>query len=754
MNYPVLYFVNEEGRKLSEENDYQYCIEYEEKLYLQTDADWDGKVGLIDEEGSKIFELETVQSLPKRWKLQLEDEDRKYATNKEIKETEKEEKRLKQISGRVGWTTAVLLDTNCELIPEAPQARLQIKPGNLTEEKLREIVAEIGLLALEVGSFFSYSSSSYQSEQAGAELGQDIDPTGSLLTAPQLLLDLYNLTRNLWTEIEKRPLKSFRNEITPVDITKNFNSPQVLISRKMGLGKKRILSMSSVESLDCSENQFLCYVLDVYLKDTVSGLIKLIEEFDLRPLPNNGSSSYISQINKFSQNNGNSVEVSEFFQKAKKARDNFERVSRFSKEKREKISEQLKECLKWAKDIRSTSFLKDIVTPNSPSLNSQRLIKSPTYGLILKAYNKCDGSSHSSGIAQVIRLYRKTLSLQVKATWEIYEIWCFIKIYSVLATQFRLTPPIGARSLFDSIPLISKENSISIPKEEEFKLQGKLVNETELNVSLWYDTKQYWYDSTQDRRELRPDIKLKIVINGKENIYYFDAKYKKYKTQGIKEFFEDAFCVAKCKYLDRLKPKASFVLHPDSEFDFWGEVPLEIFVKDKFNSDVQSKVSNTCTLKPLLKPSKKLKDPCNLCGERSLPVGHEYGAIALTPGNKASTQINKLMKLLFQYHGDLLTTCLNCGCEAITELSWTVLDWNKQQKQESKEKIIRGTSNSKAALYCSCQQCGDFWVRQRCQGSNHKLLKFSDSFHKRSSKYSTSWIYLCPECENDPDFSQ
>jgi hypothetical protein len=258
MNYPLLYFVNCEGKKLPGENGYQYYLQFEEKSwYLQTDEDWDGGVGLVNELESDIFPLKIDNYLSKkRWKLPPEDKNAKSTSRKE------REKKRKQIAGCAGWTTAVLLDKHDQLIPEAPQARLQINYGNLTEEDFNEIMAEIGLLALSVGSFFSYLSSSYQGEEAGEELGQNIDPNGSLLTAPQVLLDLYNLTRNLWTEIEKRPLKSFRNGITSVDITKNFNSPQVLISRKMGLSKKRILAMSSVESLDCSENQFLCYVLD------------------------------------------------------------------------------------------------------------------------------------------------------------------------------------------------------------------------------------------------------------------------------------------------------------------------------------------------------------------------------------------------------------------------------------------------------------------------------------------------------------
>lgn len=696
MSYPLLYFVDREGRKLPKENGYQYYLQYEEKgWYLQVEGDWDAKVGLVDESGSNIFVLNKNPST-NQWELPP----RYTGKNKPKKRISDE------TVGSAGWTIAVLLDSESKPIPSAQQARLWIKPGSLSEADLSEIIAEIGLLALSVGNVFSYPSSLYQGEKTGEELGQNILPDGQLLTTSKALLGLYNLVRDLWTEIEKRPLRSFRREIISVDINKKFSSPRALISRKLGASKKQILTTSSVESLDCSENQFLCYVLDVYLKDIASGLIKLIEEFDDKPPSSSESIDLIPQSNR--SNYPVDSKISSFWQEARKI--SVESSLKFArgKKQRSEILQQLNNCVQWSKKIRYNSFLKDIVTPDNPYLSSQRLIKSPTYGMILEAYNNCNGS-HLHGIGQVIRLYRETLSLKVRATWQIYEIWCVVKVYSALITQLRLTPPINTKGLFESITFVGDE--MSIPTNQEFKLQGKLVDETEINVSLWYDT-------TQSIGDLRPDIKLKTIINNQENIYFLDAKYKNYQAQGVEEFSRDVIGVAKSKYLERLSAKASFILHPDLKFDFWGEIPFKIFIKESQNAD------------------------------KTEYIAHKYGAIALIPGVNADIQINKFIRLIFQYHDNLCTTCLNCGCEAKKQTSWIPTRWSDEKLERE---IIRGNVNG--AIYCSCQQCGEFWVVQRCQGNHHLLLKFSNSFHKRSDLYPNSWVYMCPECGNDPDFS-
>ncbi len=726
MNYPLLYFVDSDGKKLPEKDGYQYCQQFND-WYIEVEGDWSGGVGLLRESEASPLHQNSV----KQWQVITFNLGSK-------KEEERKKKVKKKFDDHAGWLTAVLLDSDSQPIARADRARLWVSPGSLSESDLNEIVAEIGLLALSTESVFSYPSRLYQGEQAGEELGCNIvlSPDSQLLTTPRALLNLYHIVHSLWTEIEKRPLRSFKREIISVDITKNLSSPQVLISRKLRPSKKQMLTVGSVESLDCSENQFLCYVIDVYLKDIVSGWIEIIKDFNLRPSASDDSLNLIPQNNK--SNYSIDIKISSFWEESRRKSAELSSKFNYGKKKREEMLQQLKNCVQWAKEVRCNSFLKDIVTPDNPYLSSQRLIKSPTYGSILEAYNNCNGS-HSHRTSQIIRLYLETHNFKVRRTWQIYEIWCVIKVYSELVTQLRLAPPINAKSLFESITLSQEgeEKEISIPTNQEFKLEGRLVDGTSIEISFWYEPKEYPDKTKQGPNDhLTPDIKLKIVVNNQESIYFLDAKYKNYQAeQERKEFFRNVILTAKYKYFKKLNAKACFILHSDLEFDFWGEVPYKTFIKDKFIEESEST-------------------------DETDYIGHRYGAIALTPGVHADTQINKLIRLIFQYHGDLCTTCLKCGCEARTQTSW-IPDPNHPAgwtEQMVKEKIInRVRGNWSSAIYCSCPQCGEFWVVQRCKGNDHHRLlkcKDSDSFHQRSKLYTNSWMSVCPECGSDPDFSK
>jgi hypothetical protein len=691
MNYPLIYFVDRQGKKLPEEDGCQHYRQYGGSWAVEIEGDWNGNVGLLGE--TENFPLTKIS--PTRWVIPDND-----SVGKEI-------------ATRSGLITAVMLDSNLHLISSTPQSQLWISPGGLSESNLNEIIAEIGLLALSVGSLVSHQASTPVGEQTGSDIGQSMLSGGQLLPTAQALLGLYRSVRNVWIEIEKRPLQSFKSEIVAVDINRKLNSPQALISRILNPSKKQIITTASVESLDCSENQFLCYLLDVYLHniaDSLSNAIKNSLEDDL----------FLIDDYFPSENNPDLGKVSSFLKYAKNRYEKY-RV-RFGKERDEKLQLLLDihECIQWSKDVRGKSFLSDIITPDVPNLSLQRLIKSPTYGSILEAYNKYNGG-HSSGSSRIIRLYQETINLNVKKTWELYEIWCFVKLYSALAIQLRLKLPANAENLFESIQLDRGE--LSIPKNREFHLQGKLNTRTPINISLWYEPED---------KGLRPDIKLNVKIGRIEKTYYFDAKYRNYTSQKVNQFVDDVIKTAKNKYLDKLNGKVSFIFHSDPMFDFWGEVPLENFILTHFNGQ-----------------SSDMKTGC---------INHDYGAIALIPGISADRQIHRLIRLIFQYHDIFCTTCLKCGCEAETQTDWIPEIWAKRQtrhipkistEQELEEMIVNRNGNLGGAIYCSCEKCGDFWVVQRCYKFHHRLLKFANSFHKRSLKYPNNWIYLCPECGKD-----
>lgn len=695
MSYPLLFFVDSQGKRLPEEDGCQHYRQYDkdfsmtESCFVEIEGDWNSGVGLLRER--EIVPLQISNSSLRRWVIPIP--------------------KKRSFDDTSGIITAVLIDSNSQPLYDAPQAQLIIKPASLSESQLNEIIAEIGLLAISVGSFISRQSNVYVGEKTGKELGQVISPGGQFLSLSEAILDLYHSVRNIWIEIEKRPLRSLKQETVAVDMTKKINSSQVIISRTLNPSKKQVLSKSLVESVDCPENQFLCYVLDVYLHDIASSLINKIEEFE-RELP------IVSDF-LITKNQRDDIKILSFLEKAKERCDN--RKSRLisDRNERSKLLKNLHQCAQWAKDIRNNSFLRKIVTPYVPNLSLQRLIKSPSYGLILEAHDKCNNGNFNK-FSKVIRLYKETANLRVKRTWELYEIWCFVKLYSVFATQLRLNSPPNARNLFELIELNNGE--MCIPKNQEFQLQGELSGKAQIKISFYYEPEEYFIPL---KNPYRPDIKIKIRIDNQENIYYFDAKYSNYQDQFLKTFVRDVIGVAKEKYFDRFKPRASFVLHPDSRFDFWGEVPIEEFIQTHFpgqSSDV-----------------------------RTGYINHTYGGIALRPGISADFQIDRIIKLIFQYHDKFCTTCLNCGCEAETQTDWIPKFWTEQYLKERIINRIEDGKKAGGAIYCSCQQCGDFWVVQRCYGKHHRLLKFKHSFHKRSKKYQNSWMYVCPECGSDPD---
>ena len=239
---------------------------------------------------------------------------------------------------------------------------------------------------------------------------------------------------------------------------------------------------------------------------------------------------------------------------------------------------------------------------------------------------------------------------------------------------------------------------LMIPRNKKFSLIKKWRGSEFLEISFWYDTFYKWK---------RPDIRLEVKVNGHSKQYCFDAKYRDYSQQGYKTLVTDVIEVARNKYLRHLESEASFIFHSsDKKDDYWGEIPFSNFLIDR-------EISSNLTSKNSLKDER----------------GHKYGGISLLPNRDSDISIRKVIRLLLQYHEDnqfLETLCLNCG------------HWGNQA-------ILSAFT---VGRYYFCEQCGDFWVISHCQGNNHRLVKFKDSFHKRTDPNSPKWSYTCPVCDS------
>ncbi|MFB8792504.1 MAG: hypothetical protein U7123_27585 [Potamolinea sp.] len=699
MNYPNICFVDDNG-ELPWQDGIQHIRQFGGRWRVRLEEEWQWGVA-IDENSPLPLKVWNKND----WVLP--------------RNTAQQQQDLKRLAGSAGQITAVLLDSFGKPIKNGTKATLAIAPANITDEQLDQIIREIGLLALSTSSHVAKEMSVSFGEESGNETKglQWVAGHGSLVTTTALL-GLASVVKENWATIEKRPLKSIVTQVAPVNVGRVNSSPQLLIKAKVQPANRRVLGITRVESTKCSENEFLCYILDVYLGDVARGLaenlegiLNTYEQADnniYRPQNLSGSSKDFPDFIKMVDHR-----ISEFNNKKEEQREYL----------KEKVQE-LKSYIEWAKQVRKSEFLKEVDTPSKPPLPSQRLISSPSYGLIFEKYSNSQGGLLSK-IQNVMYLLECTFHSKVRCTWEIYEIWCFVRLYSAFVLYANMKPPRHERLMFECIEI--KNGMLKIP-DREFKLEGFLKGGKKISVSFWYDT------LFQDKR---PDIRITISVeNESPKQYCFDAKYHNYKQQGYEWFVSNVLGVARDKYLNFLDSDASFILHTD-DIDYWGEVPFRQILLDKvkYSSDRSSVIGKVERNDKyfILKSDLEKK---NINGE----VGHKYGAISLKPNQKTEIQLKKLIRLLLQYHGSLNTACIPCG----------------YQLQQADFRESYSINKKGVGTYCSCPRCGYFWVVSHCSNSAHPLLKFKDSFHKRSEReeHKEKWIYICPECSDDPEFSQ
>jgi hypothetical protein len=702
MNYPSIYFVDDQG-KLPCQDGIQHIRQFGGRWRVQLQGEWQWGVAIDENSPLRLVKVWNKND----WVLP--------------RNTTQQQQVLKKLAGSAGQITAVLLDSSGKPIMDGTKATLAIAPANITDEQLDQLIREIGLLALSTSSHVAKEMSASLGEESGNQTkGLEWVPGyGSLVTATALL-KLASVVKENWATIEKRPLKSIVTEVAPVNVRRGYSSPQSLIKAKVQPANRRLLGITRVESTKCSENEFICYILDVYLGDVAKGLAKTLEEL---------LNSQLHIDNNITRPKGLSANVKDFHNFIKMVD---QRISEFNSEKekqREYLKEKIQELnyyIEWAKQTRKSGFIKDVNTPSKPPLPSQRLIGSPSYSLIFEKYSNSQGGLLPR-IQNVMYLLECTYNSKVRCTWEIYEIWCFVRLYSAFLLYANMKPPHNERLMFECIDI--KNGMLKIPNRE-FKLECFLEGGKQFKVSLWYDT---------PFKGKRPDIRITISVgNESPKQYCFDAKYHNYKQQGYEWLVGDVLGVARDKYLSCLESDASFIFHTDDIIDYWGEVP--------FNQILQSDVKFSGNGSIVFGKTERIKDEYFILksdiekNNQNGEVGHRYGAISLKPNGKTEIQLKKLIRLLLQYHGSLEKACISCG----------------YQLQEAD--FIKSSSTNKkgVGIYCSCPRCGDFWVRSHCSNSAHPLLKFQDSFHKRSEQeeHKKKWIYICPECSDDPNFNK
>ncbi|GJD23928.1 hypothetical protein RIVM261_088840 [Rivularia sp. IAM M-261] len=583
----------------------------------------------------------------------------------------------------------------------------------ISENQLKQCITEIGLLGLSTSIILTEKLRLHEGCKT-EYVGLQWLPSARILGTATALLDLAKVVKNNWNAIEKRPLKTIKTEIASVDIKRATCSTYALIQAKLNPYKRQTLGVSRVESHECNENEFLCYVLDVYLRDLGNGIANVlnsltIEDILLPPIPP-----------KFQQERPHFMAAL------------VERVQKRNiliDDERKKISEtvaQLKACAEWASQVRKAKFLENIVTPDEPPYASLRLRGSLTYGSIFEQYLNCRADTMAA-IEKVVYLYKCTYQGQLLPRWEIYKIWCIVRLYSTFILYTNMLPPVGEATMFERIRI--KRGIIELPKNQDFKLIGYLDNGQSFSIKFCLEPELI----SNANKITTPDIKLKIITQNQEMQYCFNIKDRNYGKEGYTHFIEDVIKEARNIYLNNFNMKASFVIHTDNKLDYWGKVDIKRFLTERFNVNI----------------------------EANEYVEHKYGAISLLPGKNADRQFQKIIQLLLKYHNDFFkTACLACGHQLKQDQEEIRPSWIPSLISESEliDRVLHGSNRAGSAtgVYCSCSQCGDFWVVQLCYGNHHPLLKLRNCFHRNSdhSEFFGRWMYICPVCGSDPSLDE
>lgn len=695
MDYPKITFVDDSGVLLGEDG-VPRTRQFGKEWWVHLTEPWDGRV--------------VIQGDPP---LQLVSEDR---INWFVpKDTSRKKPIAKAVYAPAGTISVILTDEQSNPITVS-ESKLEIEPANITEEELQIMLRQIGILAVSTATLLNTEILGPVPDSVGRE--QYAGTTQGLeayFQSAEAILRLGKAFQQNWSFIQQRPLKKIRVETAVNRDYSHVRSPQMLIERYLSKPNALQRGLTRVSSTNCSENQFLCHILDHYLinlaEATAANLDSLIrgtiehDGYSLRMLKNFGEhlEKKISEVNQGIEELNN-------------------RIGR--------AVIKLRDIADWAREARSAPFLKSIPTPREMPEITQRLLGTPGYAAVLRTFFSSQKGT-LEGFVKVFALFADCWQGRVRPTWELYEIWCLAQLYESFIEKLKLRP-INGRSLYDEITM--RQGQIEIPRNKAFILQGKFANNgPEIEVRLYYE--KILQDDTRNSQRT-PDVFIELLINKTlKGTFVFDAKYRNYEEQGVQQIVEDVEGCARGKYLDPFHLTASFILHTDRNVDYWGEMPLRTKLNTPDASeDYAEHRFGAISFRPHLKPGQQIS-------KRS---------------EELDKQINKIFSLILQYHGEQKDICVYCarkltvGTEIRLQPERPTTD---PQEQEYIEYLLHTDLNKKLGtpLYCVCHECTKFWVIQHCvRKPEHLILKTKDiCLHERSEKGDTGWWYKCPVCGRD-----
>ncbi|HHT72287.1 MAG TPA: hypothetical protein GX008_01055 [Firmicutes bacterium] len=690
--YPKITFRDENG-PLPEIDGLPHIRQFQGEWWVQLSTPWEGKVALKKRDG-QLLELTSTDK--QNWFIP--------------KDRPKKRRIRDAVKTPAGTVLVKLTDEHGrELHGQGTAAKLEVLTANIGDEELEKMLRDIGLLALSTSTYLYGNLAGPVPDQLGeGQIGGIPQGMRGYFRSAESLLRLGRALQQNWAVITKRPLREIK---VGTGINRDYyqvRSPQMLVKAYVRGPHTPQLGLRRLSGSDCSENQFLCHLLDHYLILVAEGTAALLQSSQGELV----DESVLDEL----------ASIANFEGFTRQARARLSKANQVTAELNKTIAatlQELQQTIEWAKKARRTSFLKDVSTPRVLPEITQRLLGTPGYAAVVREFFNSRKAS-LDGIQHVLSLFTELWQGNVKATWELYEIWCLVRLYSSLITQLHLRPEDG-RSLFDQIKI--KRGELVIPTNTRFGLRGTIPGGPTLAIGVYYEKE---LPKPSGSGHVKPDIFLEIDITRgsrkKELQVVFDAKYRDYNAQGIPQVLEDVEGCARDKYGKPFNLTAAFILHTDEELDFWGEKPL----------------------------AARLNTPE---ADRSY-LAHRLGAISLRPGYTANRQLRKIFGLILHYHGEQRDICIHCaralgpGTE-ITLRPGTYVPPNRTETKWIEELLHTDTNKCYGIpLYCNCQTCGRVMVIQHCvYRPSHAILKTGElCLHEPIPNAQGNWWYKCPVC--------
>lgn len=345
---------------------------------------------------------------------------------------------------------------------------------------------------------------------------------------------------------------------------------------------------------------------------------------------------------------------------------------------------------------------------------TQIFINDNSYRKAYKAIKNCNNKIS-------ILSMESTESILVKATCDIYEIWCVFKIAQLLIIKQRWTLLNNEEVLKDLDKFLKVKDSYT-EKKVEFKFTKSLNAKRKIDLSLVYEGRVYYNND----KYKTPDYQFIYEVKNEKNEVintmraYLDAKYRDYFSQGAEVYYKDIKNVAIEKYIETFentenKATCSMIVHSykNDSFVNWG---ADCYERENFSERIK------------LSP-------------------HGYGAFYLVPSD--TSNLSKFLRLLPEYH---LNFRDNFNIDNVFEFSGYDICWEcGETKEISKE--TRYTKGSIKKYYYTCKNCNEFWVKSHCESNQrHKLIKHRNNYHLLNNEKNNPWHLICPECGNGGNF--